>query len=72
EVGKLYKSYKRQIKLSSLKYDLNDDISQLISNGILAERMFIQKGVSSYSENAMFMTSKLVTWGFLSEIKDLP
>lgn len=71
EIGKLYKSYKRQIKLASLKYDLNDDISQLISNGTLAETMFIQKGISSYSEKTMFLTSKLITWGTLIGVKDI-
>lgn len=71
EIGKLYKSYKRQIKLASLKYDLNDDISQLISNGTLAETMFIQKGISSYSEKTMFLTSKLITWGTLVGVGDI-
>ncbi|VEU70205.1 MSC_0619 family F1-like ATPase alpha subunit [Mycoplasmopsis glycophila] len=71
EIGKLYKAYKRQIKLASLKYDLNDDMSQLISNGALAETMFIQKGFSSYSEKTMFLASKLITWGTLVGVTDI-
>ncbi|RIV16451.1 MSC_0619 family F1-like ATPase alpha subunit [Mycoplasmopsis gallopavonis] len=71
EIGKLYKSYKRQINLASLKYDLNDSLKTLLSNGAIAESMFIQKGVSSYSEEVMFLTSKLVTWGILNGISDI-
>ncbi|WP_036451985.1 MSC_0619 family F1-like ATPase alpha subunit [Mycoplasma buteonis] len=71
EVGKLYKSYKRQIKLSSLKYDLNDETVALITNGALVEQMFIQKGISAYTEKAMFLTSKLITWGVLKGVTNI-
>ncbi|QGZ97914.1 ATP F0F1 synthase subunit alpha [Mycoplasma sp. NEAQ87857] len=72
EVGKIYKAYKRQIKLASLKYDLNDETNSLITNGALVENMFIQKGVSVYSEDTMFLTSKLIAWGVFKGVLDIP
>ncbi|WP_406617507.1 MSC_0619 family F1-like ATPase alpha subunit [Mycoplasmopsis adleri] len=72
EIGKIYRSYKRQIKLALLKYDLNDETSNLINNGALVESMFIQKGISVYSEHTMFLTSKLISWEILKGIDDIP
>ncbi|WP_406614352.1 MSC_0619 family F1-like ATPase alpha subunit [Mycoplasma corogypsi] len=71
EIGKIYKAYKRQTKLASLKYDLNDETSTLISNGMLVENMFIQKGISIYTEKTLFLVSKLISWGVLKNIQNV-
>ncbi|SJZ43564.1 MSC_0619 family F1-like ATPase alpha subunit [Mycoplasmopsis verecunda] len=72
KISKIYKAYKRQIKLASLKYDLNDETSSLLKNGSLVEQMFIQKGVSIYSESIMFLTAKLISWGILQNVTNIP
>lgn len=68
EISKIYKAYKKQTKLASLKYDLNDETNALISNGLLIENMFKQVGVSLYSDQTIFLTSKLISWGLLKDI----
>ncbi|QZE12327.1 MSC_0619 family F1-like ATPase alpha subunit [Mycoplasma sp. Ms02] len=71
EIGKLYKSFKKQTKLASLKYDLNEETNTLIRNGLLIEGMFTQKGASYYHEHTMFMTSKLITWNILKDVNNI-
>ncbi|QCZ36729.1 MSC_0619 family F1-like ATPase alpha subunit [Mycoplasma nasistruthionis] len=71
EIAKIYKAYKRQMRLTSLKYDLNDATNKLITEGMIVENMFIQKGISVYTENAMFLTSKLIAWGILKGIDNI-
>ncbi|WP_426461450.1 MSC_0619 family F1-like ATPase alpha subunit [Mycoplasma hafezii] len=71
EVAKIYKTYKRQIKLAALKYDLNAETNALINNGAMIEKMFIQKGVSAYTEKAMVLTSKITSWGILNGVTDI-
>ncbi|AWX42579.1 ATP synthase F0F1 subunit alpha [Metamycoplasma cloacale] len=72
EIGKIYKLYKHQTKLSSLKYDLNEETNSLINNGILVENMFNQQGISIYSEKTMYLTSKLIAWNILKDVSDVP
>ncbi|MEE3928180.1 ATP F0F1 synthase subunit alpha [Mycoplasmopsis ciconiae] len=71
EIKKIYTSYKRQMKLSSLKYDLNDKTGSLILRGQLIERLFNQKGVSLYSEKNTFLFSKMISWGLLEHINEV-
>ncbi|AZG68619.1 MSC_0619 family F1-like ATPase alpha subunit [Mycoplasma struthionis] len=71
EVGKIFRAYKRQTKLASLKYDLNDETKALINKGQLIENMFIQKGVSIYSDENMYLMSKLISWNIFSDVKDI-
>ncbi|MFV8419071.1 MSC_0619 family F1-like ATPase alpha subunit [Mycoplasma sp. Sp33II] len=72
KIAKIYKAYKRQIKLASLKYDLNDETSALLTNGSLVEQMFTQKGISVYKGSAMFLTAKLISWGILKKVTNIP
>lgn len=71
KIGKIYKAYRRQTKLSSLKYDLNEQTNNLIKNGILIEEMFNQKGVSVYSEEDLLLNSELISWNCLIGVKDI-
>ncbi|TPR54060.1 MSC_0619 family F1-like ATPase alpha subunit [Metamycoplasma neophronis] len=71
EIGKIYHLYKRHIKLASLKYDLNDETNALIINGQLVENLFIQKGISIYSEASMYLTAKLIAWNILKGIDNI-
>lgn len=71
EIGKIYKAYKRQAKLSSLKYDLNDETNALIVDGQLVEGIFSQKGVSFYNQKTIFLTSKLLAWGLLRNVSNI-
>ncbi|MFV8478299.1 MSC_0619 family F1-like ATPase alpha subunit [Mycoplasma sp. B6400] len=72
KIAKIYKAYKRQIKLASLKYDLNDETSALLTNGSLVEQMFTQKGISVYKGSTMFLTAKLISWGILKKVTNIP
>ncbi|WP_081774425.1 MSC_0619 family F1-like ATPase alpha subunit [Mycoplasmopsis gallinarum] len=70
QIAKIYKTYKKQIKLASLKSDLNDEMIKLINAGETIEKMFVQRGISSYSEELMYLTSKLIAWNALTNIED--
>ncbi|MBN0919021.1 MSC_0619 family F1-like ATPase alpha subunit [[Mycoplasma] gypis] len=72
EIGKIYKAYRRQIKLASLKYDLNDQMSTLIQNGTLIDDMFNQRGVSVYNQKSIYLISKLIAWNILKGVKNIP
>lgn len=71
KIGKIYKAYRRQTKLSSLKYDLNEQTNNLIKNGLLIEEMFNQKGISLYSEEDLLLNSDLISWNCLTDVKDV-
>lgn len=43
QINKKYRAYKRQSKLWTLKYDLNEETADLISKGKAIEQLFIQK-----------------------------
>lgn len=59
-VNTIYRSFKRQIKLSALKYDLNEEINNLIISGLQIEKLFNQKGISSYDSKNIFISSKII------------
>ncbi|MEA4276190.1 MSC_0619 family F1-like ATPase alpha subunit [Mycoplasma sp. 21DD0573] len=69
-VGKLYRSFKKQAKLLAVKYDLNDDINSLMLGGIQIEKMFNQKGVSSYDEKDIYLISRIIQWNLLNNLSD--
>ncbi|UUD35103.1 ATP F0F1 synthase subunit alpha [Mycoplasmopsis caviae] len=70
EVGKIYKAYKRNIKLAMLDYELNKETSLLLYKGKMIEKMFSQKGFSLYSFHFVLLMSKLISWSLLQGIKD--
>ncbi|QJR44186.1 MSC_0619 family F1-like ATPase alpha subunit [Mycoplasma miroungirhinis] len=70
EINKIYRKYRRQLKLASLDYDFNYETTQLIYKGKMIEKMFFQRGISVYSEKLILLTSKIITWGLFSGIKD--
>ncbi|WP_027334136.1 MSC_0619 family F1-like ATPase alpha subunit [Mycoplasma elephantis] len=70
EIGKIYKAYKRHLKLSLLDYDFNKEISDLLYKGKMIDKLFTKNGFSLYSYSfAIFMT-KIISWGILKNIKD--
>ncbi|WP_029512968.1 MSC_0619 family F1-like ATPase alpha subunit [Mycoplasmopsis iners] len=69
-VGKLYHSFKKQAKLIAVKYDLNEEMNSLMLNGLQIEKMFNQKGISSYDPNDMFITAKLIEWNLLNKLQE--
>ncbi|ADE19497.1 MSC_0619 family F1-like ATPase alpha subunit [Mycoplasma crocodyli] len=71
EMAKIYKAYRRQIKLASLKYELNKEMSVLLNQGKMIETMFNQKGFSYFSPNILLLTTKLIHWNVFKDMKDL-
>ncbi|VEU76663.1 MSC_0619 family F1-like ATPase alpha subunit [Mycoplasmopsis columbina] len=69
-IATLYRAFKKQMKLAALKYDLNDDINNLMISGLQIEKLFNQKGITSYDANEMFLTSKLIQWNLLNQLTD--
>ncbi|UBX97425.1 ATP F0F1 synthase subunit alpha [Mycoplasmopsis synoviae] len=69
-IGSLYKAFKKQAKLVAVKYDLNDDINSLMLSGEQIEKMFNQKGITSYNEKDIFLVSKLIEWNLLNNLND--
>ncbi|QZX49120.1 MSC_0619 family F1-like ATPase alpha subunit [Mycoplasma sp. E35C] len=70
EINKKYRAYKRQSKLWTLKYDLNEETADLIHKGKAIEQLFIQKGFSPYTERFMLLITKLIIWGTLRKINN--
>ncbi|UWD33876.1 MSC_0619 family F1-like ATPase alpha subunit [Mesomycoplasma molare] len=70
EIGKIYRSYKRHLKLAMLDYDFNVETSNLLYKGKKIDNMFLQKGYSLYSNNFILLMSKIVLWGILKDIKE--
>ncbi|MBN3534746.1 MSC_0619 family F1-like ATPase alpha subunit [Mycoplasma procyoni] len=70
EVGKIYKAYKRQLKLALLDYDFNEETSLLLHKGKQIEKLFSQKGYSVYSSRFVLLTSKLILWNTLKGVKN--
>ncbi|QJB71544.1 MSC_0619 family F1-like ATPase alpha subunit [Mycoplasma sp. 1654_15] len=70
EVGKIYKSYKRHLKLAMLDYELNKETSSLLYKGKMVEKMFNQKGFSLYSQSFVLLMSKIIMWGILRHVKE--
>ncbi|AHB99909.1 F0F1 ATP synthase subunit alpha [Mycoplasmoides gallisepticum S6] len=68
QINKKYRAYKRQSKLWTLKYDLNEETADLISKGKAIEQLFIQKGFAPYTERFMLLITKLILWGTLRKV----
>lgn len=60
EIGKIYKGYKRHLKLALLDYDFNKETSLLLYKGKMIDKMFNQKGFSLYSQKFVLFMSKLI------------
>lgn len=70
EIGKIYKGYKRHLKLALLDYDFNKETSLLLYKGKMIDKMFNQKGFSLYSQKFVLFMSKLISWTILKGIKN--
>ncbi|BAQ54319.1 MSC_0619 family F1-like ATPase alpha subunit [Mycoplasmopsis arginini] len=70
EVGKIFKQYKRHLKLAVLDYELNKETAALLYKGKMIDKMFIQKGYSLYSNKFVLLMSKLISWTILRGVKD--
>lgn len=69
EMAKIYKAYRRQVKLATLKYELNKQMTRLLSQGKMIENMFNQTGFAHYSPNLMILTIKIISWGIFTDIE---
>ncbi|TDV22865.1 F-type H+-transporting ATPase subunit alpha [Mycoplasmopsis mustelae] len=70
DIGKIFKEYKRHLKLAMLDYDFNKETSLLIYKGKMIDKMFNQKGFILYSQEFVLFMSKLISWTILKGIKD--
>ncbi|WP_215799984.1 MSC_0619 family F1-like ATPase alpha subunit [Mesomycoplasma hyorhinis] len=70
EVGKIYKAYKRHLKLATLDYELNKETSSLLYKGKMVEKMFNQRGFSLYSQRFVLLMSKIIMWGLLRHVQE--
>lgn len=70
EVGKIYKAYKRHLKLAMLDYELNKETSSLLYKGKMVEKMFNQRGFSLYSQRFVLLMSKIIMWGLLRHVQE--
>ncbi|QJG66258.1 ATP F0F1 synthase subunit alpha [Mycoplasma phocoeninasale] len=70
EIGKIFRAYKRHLKLAMLDYELNKETSILLYKGKMIEKMFNQVGFSLHSENLTIFMTKIISWGILRNIKD--
>ncbi|TPE57269.1 ATP F0F1 synthase subunit alpha [[Mycoplasma] falconis] len=68
QIAKLYKAYRRQIKLANINYSLNEEANNLMNNGQIIEKMFNQPNIAKYDEKSVFIFSKLLIWNILSKI----
>lgn len=70
EIGKTYRQYKRNLKLSVLDYELNKEIANLMYKGKMIDKLFSQRGFSLYSYNFVLIMSKIINWSLIKNIKD--
>ncbi|WP_427902956.1 MSC_0619 family F1-like ATPase alpha subunit [Metamycoplasma alkalescens] len=70
EVGKIFRQYKRHLKLAALDYELNKETAELLYKGKMIDKMFIQKGYALYSNKFVLLMSKLISWTILKGIND--
>ncbi|PAK20938.1 ATP F0F1 synthase subunit alpha [Mycoplasmopsis agassizii] len=68
QISKIYLAYKKQIRLANLDYDLNRETANLIFKGKEIEKMLIQKGFGSYSDELLLIMIKLTSWGILQHV----
>ncbi|UUM19661.1 MULTISPECIES: MSC_0619 family F1-like ATPase alpha subunit [unclassified Mycoplasma] len=69
-INTIYRAFKRQTKLAALKYDLNEEVNNLIISGIQIEKLFNQKGITSYDEYDLFLTSQIIQFNILNNLKE--
>ncbi|VEU74962.1 ATP synthase F0F1 subunit alpha [Mycoplasmopsis citelli] len=69
-INTIYRAFKRQTKLAALKYDLNEEVNNLILSGIQIEKLFNQKGITSYDEYDLFLTSQIIQFNILNNLKE--
>ncbi|VEU76142.1 MSC_0619 family F1-like ATPase alpha subunit [Mycoplasmopsis columboralis] len=69
-INTIYRAFKRQTKLAALKYDLNEEVNNLIISGIQIEKLFNQKGISSYDSMDLFLTAQIIKYNILNNLKD--
>ncbi|WP_434336669.1 MSC_0619 family F1-like ATPase alpha subunit [Mesomycoplasma conjunctivae] len=70
EISSIYYNYQKQIKLSKLDYDLNQQTSDLLFKGSQIEQFLLQKGYSFYSPKVVLMGIKIISWGLLKNISE--
>ncbi|WP_029905603.1 MSC_0619 family F1-like ATPase alpha subunit [Mycoplasmopsis opalescens] len=70
EIGKIYRSYKKHLKLAMIDYDFNKETSILLSKGKAIEKMFNQVGYNLYSTHLMIFMAKLASWNLLQGVKN--
>ncbi|WP_322960187.1 MSC_0619 family F1-like ATPase alpha subunit [Mycoplasmopsis cynos] len=70
EIGKIFRKYKRHLKLATLDYDFNKETTALLHKGKMIEKLFNQKGFAIYSKQTVLLTSKLISWGLFKGIKN--
>ncbi|MBU4689456.1 ATP F0F1 synthase subunit alpha [Mycoplasma zalophidermidis] len=70
EIGKIFRKYKRHLKLATLDYEFNSETSSLLSKGKMIDKMFSQRGFSLYSDRFILLTSKIISWGLFKGVKD--
>lgn len=69
-INKIYRKYKRHLKLSMLDYELNKEVSNLMYKGKMVDKLFSQRGYSLYSYNFVLMMSKIIQWSLIKNVKD--
>ncbi|WGI37006.1 MSC_0619 family F1-like ATPase alpha subunit [Mesomycoplasma lagogenitalium] len=70
EIGKIFRAYKRHLKLALLDFDFNKETTNLLYKGEMIEKMFLQRGYSLYSPRFVLLMSKLILWGTLKNVKN--
>ncbi|WP_029608697.1 MSC_0619 family F1-like ATPase alpha subunit [Mycoplasma simbae] len=70
EIGKIFRKYKRHLKLATLDYEFNAETSALLSKGKMIDKMFTQRGYSLYSDRFILLTSKIIAWNLFKGVKD--
>ncbi|CAC13873.1 ATP SYNTHASE ALPHA CHAIN [Mycoplasmopsis pulmonis] len=70
KLSKIYHAYIRQEKLSSIDYELNKETAKLIFSGESIEKLLVQPGFQYYSEEIVFIITRIITWGFLQDVKN--
>ncbi|MGZ9413702.1 MSC_0619 family F1-like ATPase alpha subunit [Mycoplasma sp. 480] len=70
EIGKIFRAYKRHLKLAMLDYEFNKETTNLLYKGKMIDKMFMQRGYSLYSHRFVLLMSKLILWGTLKGIKE--
>lgn len=70
EISKIYRSYKKHLKLAMIDYEFNKETSALLNKGKAIEKMFTQKGFSLYSSRFMILMAKMASWNIMNGVKD--